>query len=83
MKTVYSVTDARNELAEIINRVAYSGESVVVEKYGKPVVRIVPAVKKVINDAVLKEFAGMWKNKPWVKDIGRRSRNLGNRKVRW
>jgi len=37
-----SVNDLRIGLAEIINRVAYGGSQIVVQRHGKPVVAIVP-----------------------------------------
>lgn len=38
------VTQARAELAELINRVVYGGERVVVTRHGKPLVALVSAV---------------------------------------
>ena len=40
--TKRSVNDLRNDLAEILNRVAYKGERVVVERRGKGVAALVP-----------------------------------------
>ncbi|MET8950229.1 type II toxin-antitoxin system Phd/YefM family antitoxin [Streptomyces sp. NPDC004393] len=37
------VTQARSELAELINRVVYGGEHVVLTRHGKPLVALVPA----------------------------------------
>jgi prevent-host-death family protein len=37
------VTQARAELAELINRVVYGGERVVVTRHGKPLVALVSA----------------------------------------
>ncbi|MFF3058456.1 type II toxin-antitoxin system Phd/YefM family antitoxin [Streptomyces sp. NPDC057909] len=37
------VTQARTELAELINRVVYGGERVVVTRHGKPLVALVSA----------------------------------------
>lgn len=38
-----SVTQARAELADLINRVVYGGERVVVTRHGKPLVALVSA----------------------------------------
>ncbi|TVL87868.1 type II toxin-antitoxin system Phd/YefM family antitoxin [Streptomyces sp. SAJ15] len=38
-----SVTQARAELAELINRVVYGGERVVVTRHGRPLVALVSA----------------------------------------
>ena len=40
--TKRSVNDLRNDLAETLNRVAYKGERVVVERRGKGVAALVP-----------------------------------------
>ena len=72
MKTLYSVAEARNEWAEIVNTVAYSGTVITVEKYGKPVVRVVPAIKKDIS--AVDRWAGIWKNKKWAARVGKHSR---------
>lgn len=77
MKTLYSVADARNEWAEIVNTVVYSGVPITVEKYGKPVVRIIPAVKKDIS--AVDRWAGIWKNKKWSAKVGKPSRFFRNR----
>ncbi|WFB10767.1 type II toxin-antitoxin system Phd/YefM family antitoxin [Streptomyces sp. LX-29] len=39
------VTQARSELAELINRVVYGGERVVVTRHGKPLVALVSAAE--------------------------------------
>lgn len=77
MKTLYSVADARNDWAEIVNVVAYSGIPITVAKYGKPVVKIVPAIKKDIS--AVDRWAGIWKNKKWAAKVGKPSRIFRNR----
>jgi prevent-host-death family protein len=37
------VTEARAEFSELISRVAYGGEPVVITRHGKPLVALVPA----------------------------------------
>lgn len=46
------VTQARAELAELINRVVYGGERVVVTRHGKPLVALVSAADLARLDAV-------------------------------
>ncbi|MET9364282.1 type II toxin-antitoxin system Phd/YefM family antitoxin [Streptomyces sp. NPDC006632] len=45
------VTQARAELAELINRVVYGGERVVVTRHGKPLVALVSAADLVKLEA--------------------------------
>jgi prevent-host-death family protein len=37
-----SISDARNHLPSIIDEVSHTNEPVVIERYGKPVARIIP-----------------------------------------
>lgn len=37
-----SVTDARSQLAELVNRVAYTGEQVTLTRHGRPMAVLVP-----------------------------------------
>ena len=41
MTSTISASEARNNFSEIINRVQYKGESIIIEKQGKPVAKIV------------------------------------------
>jgi prevent-host-death family protein len=38
-----AVTQARAEFAELVNRVVYGGERVVLTRHGKPIVALIPA----------------------------------------
>jgi len=38
-----SISEARDSLAEIVNRVAYRGERVILRRHGKPVAALVSA----------------------------------------
>ncbi|MDJ0462413.1 type II toxin-antitoxin system Phd/YefM family antitoxin [Streptomyces sp. H27-C3] len=51
------VTQARAELAELINRVVYGGERVVVTRHGKPLVALVSAadLQRLESDAAVVE----------------------------
>ena len=42
MPQVISATDAKNQFADLVNRVVYNGEEFEVQKQGKPVVLITP-----------------------------------------
>ena len=44
MKHVLSATEARNNFFEMLNSVMYKGEEFIVEKDGKPAVKVVSAV---------------------------------------
>ena len=76
---MWSVADARNNLAEIVNRVAFSNEEITIEKHGKPIVKIVPIVRKRVSDEMLREFSGIWKGKSWANKIGRKARSFRGR----
>ncbi|MEK9201162.1 MAG: type II toxin-antitoxin system prevent-host-death family antitoxin [Patescibacteria group bacterium] len=82
MKTTYSVADARDDFAEVINRVAYSGEMITIEKYGKPVVVLSPVKVERPSTDMVKKYAGIWAGEKWADKIGKPSRNL-NRKDYW
>jgi prevent-host-death family protein len=45
------VTQARAEFADLVNRVVYGGERVVVTRHGKPIVALVPAADLAKLDA--------------------------------
>jgi len=74
LKNVYSAAEARNEFAEILNTVVYSGIPVTIEKYGKPVAEVVKAERRRPSVEVLEKYAGMWKNKKWAAKVGKPSR---------
>lgn len=78
--TVYSVGDARAEFADILNRVAYSGEIVTIVKRGAPMVRVIPARSAVTAEKIAKYF-GIWRNKTWAKSIGKPSRYFRKNRV--
>ena len=39
---VVSVSDARRDLAELVNRVAYGGRRIILQRRGKPLAALVP-----------------------------------------
>ena len=72
MKNILSATEARNNFFEMLNSVIYKGEEFIVEKDGKPAIRVSSAVSKkdpkeigkVLKD-VRKVFAKSAKRKYW------------------
>lgn len=50
--TTYTVGEARENFAEIINRVAFGGERLILTRHGKPIAAMVPASEVVILDFV-------------------------------
>jgi antitoxin (DNA-binding transcriptional repressor) of toxin-antitoxin stability system len=55
-KTRVTATEAARKFSEILNRVAYKGETFVVERSGRPVCEIRPAEKEGISTQELVEF---------------------------
>ncbi|WP_435971309.1 type II toxin-antitoxin system Phd/YefM family antitoxin [Streptomyces sp. Qhu_M48] len=61
------VTQARAELADLINRVVYGGERVVVTRHGKPLVALVSAAdleeleaaEKPVDEQVISSVSGL------------------------
>lgn len=72
MRNIISATEARNNFFEMINSVLYKGKEFIVEKDGKPAVKVSSAVSKRDKkeiDKVLKDirrvFAKSAKRKYW------------------
>lgn len=51
-QTAITVAEARNSLAELLNRVAYGGERLVVTRHGRQVAAIVPVADLDLLDRV-------------------------------
>jgi prevent-host-death family protein len=66
------VTEARAEFSELINRVGYGGERVVITRHGKPLVALVPA-SEAMGD--LSESSST----VTVLDLGSRTGSTGSR----
>lgn len=71
MTTVISATELKNRVSEILNEVAFKGNVAVIERYGKPIARIVPAEENI--DKVLNKYFGALPDFPDVTKF-RRSR---------
>lgn len=70
--TTLSATEARNRFFELLNLAMYRGEEFLIEKDGRPAVKIVPAVEKKSPDEIDKilskvrrVFAKSAKRKYW------------------
>ena len=61
MKTRVSATEAARKFSAILNRVAYKGESFVVERAGRPVCEITPARPVKFTGA---DFAALMRSLP-------------------
>lgn len=70
MTTVISATELKNKVSEILNNVAFKGDVAVIERYGKPIAKIVPAENL---DEVLNKYFGALPDFPDVTKF-RRSR---------
>lgn len=61
--TFISATQLKNDTAAIINTVIFNKRSITIEKYGKPVARIVPivtAIKKLtLEEALAKTYGSV------------------------
>lgn len=49
MTTVISATELKNKVSEVLNEVAFKGNVAIIERYGKPIARIVPVKKEERN----------------------------------
>lgn len=63
IKTV-SAYEARTNLGELLNLVYYKGDTVIIEKMGKPMVKLtkIDTFKKIVGKGI-KNWAGIWNNK--------------------
>lgn len=61
--THLAVTDARDNFAELLNKVAYAGDRVLVERHGKPLAAIISAEDLELLEQLedrLDLFDGLW-----------------------
>lgn len=83
--TTISATELKNKVSEVINRVHYGKEEIIVTKTDKPFVKISPLAGKEKKkskeeiEKLLDKYFGIWKNEVWAKDIGRKSRYFRKR----
>ena len=60
MRTL-NVAEAKKHLSDLLGRVAYAGESVLITRRGKPMAKLVPAVDASSRDSG-------WPAKGWLED---------------
>jgi prevent-host-death family protein len=51
MASEIPVTEARAQFSELINRVGYGGERIVITRHGKPLIALVPASEAAVGTA--------------------------------
>lgn len=72
MTQVLSIKDTRNKLADVVNRVAISGDVFVITKFGKAKAMIVPVTQANIADTSgIEESFGGWANRKDIKNSSR------------
>lgn len=77
MTQMMSIKDTRDNLAEVINKVYATGAVVVVTKFGKPKVMIVPVTDDKLNvSAGLDESFGAWKGREDIEDSSKWVANI-------
>ena len=70
------IKDARNNLADIVSRVEMTGDEIVITKFGKPRVMLVPIVNRKLALGNFDEVFGVWKSRSDIKDTGQWVKNL-------
>ena len=72
-----SIKDTRNNLAELVDRVAIAGEEFVLTKFGKPRAMLIPLSKATsLGTTSFDEVFGAWKDRPDLKDSAQWVKNL-------
>jgi len=75
-----SIRETRNNLAELVDRVALAGDEFVVTKFGKPKAMLVPINEaSQLGEGILDEVFGAWKNRKDIPDSGVWVRKLRDR----
>lgn len=67
MAQMMSIKETRDKLADVINQVAVSGDTIVVTKFGRPKAMIVPVTTTQTTKSVLEETSGIWKSRKDIK----------------
>ena len=77
MKTHVTATEAARKFSEILNRVAYKGETFVVERSGRPVCEISPPETEGVSTKELVEIlrSGPHPDKGYLKTLEKLTRN--------
>jgi prevent-host-death family protein len=81
--TPVTVKQMRNNLSDVLEKVAGGGEAFVVTKFGKQKAFIIPVDKKTIDEKrkmkILNETFGMWKDREDMKDPAKWLRDIRKR----
>ena len=73
MTKTYSAYDARTRFGEILNLAYYQGVEIIVERMGKPMVKIIKADdKKTASKELIAKYRGIWNN-PLGEKISKRA----------
>ena len=67
-----SVKDTRDNLAELLEQVAISGQQFVITKFGKPKAKLSPVEEKIRTKKTMGNLPGfgMWADRKDIKDSG-------------
>lgn len=79
-----SATDLKKNISDVLNRVYYEKQITIVKRHDIPIAKIIPVEKTEARKdlaAILDKYYGIWKNEPWAKNIGRKSRRFRKRTV--
>lgn len=82
MNKIYvSATELKNRVSEILNVVYFTGNEAIVEKYGKPIVRIIPVKEhKRSREEIRKVLDATFGSLPDFPDVTK-FRRSGRRKI--
>lgn len=79
-----SATDLKNNISDVLNHVYYERKETIIRRHNLPIAKIVPVERTKTKEDIAKildKYYGIWKEEPWAKDIGRKSRHFRNRKI--
>lgn len=81
MTTVISATELKNKVSEVLNNVYFTGNETVIEKYGRPIVKIIPVREvKRSKEEIRKVLDATFGSIPDFPDV-RSSRYFRKRKI--
>lgn len=63
MNHIVSALEAQKNFGEILNRILYKGEEILVERKGKLIAKIVPVKEKKLTKKDILSYAGIWNTK--------------------
>lgn len=81
MTTVISATELKNRVSEVLNNVYFTGNETVIEKYGKPIVKIIPVKEhKRSREEIRRALDATFGSLPDFPDVTK-FRRSGRRKI--